>query len=69
MRELAMSEKQKRADRLAMLADLYHRGRYSPDLTALARALLEKEPQLFCAHMEGRPGGTARAKDRKTVTP
>ena len=64
-----MSEKQKRADRLAMLADLYHRGRYTPDLTALARALLEKEPHLFCGAGEGRPDGAARTKDRKTITP
>lgn len=64
-----MTEKQKRADRLAMLADLYHRGRYSPDLTALARALLEKEPHLFCGAGEGSPDGPSRTKDIKTITP
>lgn len=64
-----MSDKQKRAERLAMLADLYHRGLYSPDLTALARALLEKEPQLFCGPEEGRNAVSARTKGRKTVTP
>ncbi len=61
-----MSEKQKRAERLAMLADLYHQGRYSPDLTALAMALLEKEPQLFCGPEESRTAVSVVAKDGKT---
>ncbi len=49
-----------------MLADLYHQGRYSPDLTALAMALLEKEPQLFCGPEESRTAVSVVAKDGKT---
>lgn len=61
----ACTEKQKRLDRLAMLADLYHRGLYVPDLTALALAMLKKEPQLFDGTGEGRCQGTVLAPDPK----
>ena len=59
------TEKQKRHERLAMLADLFLRGLYVPDLTALALAMLDKEPQLFGVTGEGRSHGTVCAADRK----
>lgn len=36
-----------RRQRLEALAEQLHQGRYTPDLDALARALLAKQPHLF----------------------
>lgn len=39
--------REERIRRLEALAELLRRGEYQPDFDALARALLEREPELF----------------------
>ncbi len=50
-----------REERLKRLAEELEEGRWRPDLDALARRLLEREPGLFDA---GGPGGAAADRRR-----
>lgn len=49
---------EERRHRLRELAGQLETDRYTPDLDALARKLLEKFPQLFDRHGRGRGRGT-----------